>query len=89
MCPQAEGRLRGEVDEVRGYHKGARRVEKSFCLLSSRWQAFIRRALPQRIAYDICYKERDLRRAVTIGHLGAGSRSLKGSAAPSCPLPVE
>ena len=22
MCPQAEGRLRGEVDEVRGYHKG-------------------------------------------------------------------
>ena len=23
MCPQAEGRLGGEVDEVRGYHKGA------------------------------------------------------------------
>ena len=45
MCPQAEGRLRGEVDEVRGYHKGARRLVKSFCLLSSRWQAFIRRAL--------------------------------------------
>ena len=33
MCPQAEGRLRGEVDEVRGYHKGARKVEKSFAYL--------------------------------------------------------
>ena len=55
MCPQAEGRLRGEVDEVRGYHKGARRVEKSLRLFRSRWQAFIRRALPQRIAYDIRY----------------------------------
>ena len=58
MWPQAEGRLRGEVDEAedeaRGYHEGAQRVEISFCLLSSRWQAFIRRALPQGIAYDIC-----------------------------------
>ena len=26
MCPQAEGRLRGEVDEARGHHDGARRV---------------------------------------------------------------
>ena len=24
--PQAEGRLRGEVDEARGYHEGARLV---------------------------------------------------------------
>ena len=66
-APQAEGRLRGEVDKARGYHDGARRVvcvvqcsESSFCLFSSRWQAFIRRALPQRIAYDIRYEERDL-----------------------------
>ena len=42
-----------EGHEARGYHEGARRVEISFCLLSSRWQAFIRRALPQRKAYDI------------------------------------
>ena len=31
MCPQAEGRLRGEVDEARGYHDGARRVVCVLC----------------------------------------------------------
>ena len=35
MCPQAEGRLRGEVDEVCGYHKGARRVEKCLAWVMS------------------------------------------------------